>query len=176
MQCISPVGMHIYIRRLERFALRCGAPVVRNSLVAGVLGQMEERRIVLRAGLTLEQQLLTLVHELTHLIIHCHASPRINRTVCEYEAEAVEKWVCSALSTSRTADNDADLTEDLLASSVARVRWAADVILNAARDGTFSLTHRSLQSQSAVELDAAAGKEIVFNDELHGLSDFVRLA
>jgi IrrE N-terminal-like domain len=129
------------IRRLERFAELCGAPVVRNSLIAGVLGRLEERRIVLRAGLGLEQQLSTLVHELTHLIIHCHATPRIDRTVCEYEAEAVERWVADTLPSISRGEEDLDaaaLTEDLLASSVVRVRWAAQVIVQVLRGTAFT--------------------------------------
>jgi IrrE N-terminal-like domain len=176
MRCVS--SMHSYIRRLEEFAERCGAPVVRNSLVAGVLGQIEERRIVLRAGLTLEQQLLTLVHELTHLIIHCNASPRVNRTVCEYEAEAVERWVGAALKVGPSDEETLDaatMTEDLLACSVVRVRWASHVILKVARDSAFGLPSR-LQSQAAVEIDAPAREEVVLNDELHGVRNFIRLA
>src|ERR1700733_3498139 len=108
MRRVRVIGLHIYIGRLEQFAESCGVPVVRNSLVAGVLGQIEERRIVLRAGLTLEQQLLTLVHELTHLIIHCNANPRVDRTVCEYEAEAVERWVGAVLSAGPSAADGLD--------------------------------------------------------------------
>jgi hypothetical protein len=164
------------IRHLEQFAEGRGAPVVRNSLIAGVLGRVEERRIILRRGLSLKQQLATLVHELTHLMVHCNAKPPINRTVCEYEAEAVERWVCDALQ-SITADADLNattLTEDLLACSVVRVRWAAHMLLRVARDGA-SAAAQSLQPQSAVEIDAAAGKEVVFNNELHGVRNFIRL-
>ena len=177
MRCVKLVEVHRYVRRLERFAANCGVPVVRNSLVAGVLGQIEGRRIVLRTGLTLEQQLLTLVHELTHRIIHCNASPPLNRTVCEYEAEAVERWVGAALKVGPSAkdDLDADVTEDLLACSVARVRWASHVILQIARDSAFGLSAPDLQSQAAVEIDAAAGKEFVLNDELHGVCNLIRL-
>jgi hypothetical protein len=129
-------------------------------------GQIEDRRIVLRAGLTLEQQLLTLVHELTHRIVHCNTLPRVNRTVCEYEAEAVEKWVGAALKGGPSAgeDLDAAVTEDLLACSVTRVRWASHVILKVA-----------LQPQATVEFDAAAREEVVLNDELHGVGNFIRL-
>ncbi len=170
------MGLQTALERLEQFAAHCGAPVVRNSLVAGVLGRVEQRRIVIRKGLSLEQQLLTLVHELTHLIIHCHANPPINRTVCEYEAEAVERWVDEALH-SLSPDWDLDaatLTEDLLACSVVRVRRAAYVILNVARGGIFAA--HSLQAQAAIQIDASAGEEIIFNDELHGVRDFIRLA
>ena len=178
MRRVRVTGLHAYIGRLEQFAERCGVPVVRNSLVAGVLGQIEERRIVLRAGLTLEQQLLTLVHELTHLIVHCNALPRINRTVCEYEAEAVERWVGTALKVGVSAEEnlDAAMTEDLLACSVIRVRWVAHLLLKVARGSAFRPRRPCLQSQTAVELDASAREEIVLNDELHGVRDFIRLA
>jgi IrrE N-terminal-like domain len=172
------MDLRVPIGRLEEFAHRCGAPVVRNSLVAGVLGRVDARCIVLRAGLSLEQQLLTLVHELTHLILHYNVSPRIDRTVCEYEAEAVERWVGDALQSS-SADEDLDaaaLTDDLLACSVIRVRWASQVILRVARDGALPPFPGLLQPQAAVELDAATREEVVFNDELHGVRDFIRLA
>ena len=178
MRRVKSLELHAYLQRLERFAARCGVPVVRNSLVAGVLGQIEERRIVLRAGLSLEQQLLTLVHELTHRIAHCNSSAPVNRTVCEYEAEAVERWVGSALKMGPPADHaldEASLLEDLLACSVRRVRWASHVILNVATDNASGLTLECLQAQAAVEIDALAREEVVLNDELHGVRDFIRL-
>jgi hypothetical protein len=130
--------LRLYIDRLERFSMQCGASVIRNSLAGEVQGRVESRRIVLRSGLSLEQQLLTLAHELTHLIAHCNANPRLNRTVCEYEAEAVEKWLGVELKVSpyREAGLDvASLTDDLLADSVVRVRWVAATLLRVARDG-----------------------------------------
>jgi hypothetical protein len=164
--------LQLYLRRLERFSARCGAPVTRNLLTAGVIGRVEGPRIVLRSGLSLEQQLLTLAHELTHLMVHCNASPRLNRTICEYEAEAVERWVGAELGVAPYADDGVDVsgvTDDLLAASVARVRWAACTLLSAAR-GSAS------QAQATVELYATPGKEIVFDYELRGVRDFVRLA
>jgi hypothetical protein len=137
--------LRIYIDRLEKFSLCCGAAVVRNSLAGGVLGRLEERRIVLRSGLSLEQQVLTLTHELTHLIAHCNLSPRPNRTVCEYEAEAVERWVGAELKVPPYAEEGVDvssLTDDLLADSVVRVRWAAHTLLSAARDGAVAPAER----------------------------------
>ena len=47
-------------------ASRCFAP--RSS--PWVVGRMDENQIVLRSGLSQEQQLLTLVHELTHFLAH----------------------------------------------------------------------------------------------------------
>jgi hypothetical protein len=166
------------IDHLENFAAACGVPVVRNSLVAGVLGRVEEQRIVLRMGLSLEQELLTLVHELTHLIVHCHARPPIDRTVCEYEAEAVERWVGGVLQAISPADDagEAALTDDLLASSVVRVRFAAHTLVAVARGSLSVVGTKSLEAQPAVQVDATAGEEIVFDDELHGVRNFVRLA
>jgi hypothetical protein len=137
--------LRLYIDRLEQFSAHCGAAVIRNSLASGVLGRVEGRRIVLRSGLSLEQQVLTLAHELTHLIAHCNVSPRLNRTVCEYEAEAVERWVGAELKVSPYAEEGLDvssLTDDLLACSVARVRWAACTLVSAAREGASAAVER----------------------------------
>jgi hypothetical protein len=138
--------LRLYIDRLEQFSVHCGATVIRNSLVGGVLGRVEGRRIVLRSGLSLERQVLTLAHELTHLIAHCNVSPRLNRTVCEYEAEAVERWVGAELKVPPYAEEGLDfssLTDDLLAGSVVRVRWVARTLVSAARDGVSAAVERA---------------------------------
>ena len=138
--------LELYIDRLEQFSVHCGATVIRNSLVGGVLGRVDGRRIVLRSGLSLERQVLTLAHELTHLIAHCNVSPRLNRTVCEYEAEAVERWVGAELEVSPYAEEGLDvsaLTDDLLAGSVVRVRWVARTLVSAARDGVSAAVERA---------------------------------
>jgi len=168
----------LYLRRLERFCEGRGISVVRNSLVAGILGRVEERRIVLRAGLNLGQQLLTLSHELTHLMLHCNVLPRIDRTVCEYEAEAVERWVGAALEVAPHACESLDMatmTDGLLACSVVRVRWAAQVLLHVARDGGVAPFPQRLHPQAAVQVDTASGEEIILNNELHGMRDFFGL-
>jgi hypothetical protein len=167
-----------FIDRLEVFAERRGAPVIRGSLGAAVLGRAAKGRVVLRAGLSKQQQLLTLVHELTHLLVHCEATTRLNRTVCEYEAEAVEKWVGMQLGlpaygrehADSHGDPDGDpfgITDDLLKCSVVRVRWAARILLGAA------IGSERLQAQAAVEVDAPPGEEIVLDDELGGVGDFI---
>ena len=124
-----------YIRRLEHLSQRCGVPVVRIALHAQVMGRVEARRLVLRTGLTPEQQLLTLAHELTHLLVHCGSQPKIDRTICEYEAEAVEQWVGIVLRVPPYAEDTLTLdtvTDGLLDCSVKRVRRTARVLLNAA--------------------------------------------
>lgn len=142
--------LRLYLDRLEQFSAHCGATVIRDSLAGSVLGRVEGRRIVLRSGLSLEQQILTLAHELTHLMAHCDVRPRLNRTVCEYEAEAVERWVGAELKVSPYAEEGLDvgaLTDDLLAGSVVRVRWAARTLVSAARGGATAATaYRQLQA------------------------------
>jgi hypothetical protein len=150
------MSLQLYIERLEQFSARCGAPVIRDSLTAGVSGRVEERHIVLGLHLSPDQQVLTLVHELTHLIAHCHAIRRLNRTVCEYEAEAVERWVGIELGVRPYAAEVLDVasvTEDLLACSVARVRWAAVTLVSAARsDDAAAVNPPRLETQAAVEI------------------------
>lgn len=85
-----------FIDALEEFSARHGVAVFRTPLSPWVVGRMDENQIVLRRGLSEEQQLLTLVHELTHFLAHRPDAP-LNRTVCEYEAEAVEKLVAGQL-------------------------------------------------------------------------------
>jgi hypothetical protein len=139
------MSLELYIDRLEQFSVRCGARVIRSSLAGAVLGRVEQRRIIVRTGLSLEQQVLTLAHELTHLIAHCKATPQLNRTVCEYEAEAVERWVGAELKVAPYATERIDLscvTDDLLACSVVRVRWAACTIVIAARGGATAAPDR----------------------------------
>ncbi|HEX3397854.1 MAG TPA: ImmA/IrrE family metallo-endopeptidase, partial [Steroidobacteraceae bacterium] len=95
-----------------------------------VVGRIDARQIVLRSGLSKEQQLLTLIHELTHYLAHGEA--QLDRTVCEYEAEAVEKLVAGQLGLKDSTGMPIDLatvTDDLLACSVARVRHAARTLL-----------------------------------------------
>ena len=59
-----------FIDALEDFSARHGVAVFRTALSPWVVGQMDENQIVLRRGLSQEQQLLTLVHELTHFLAH----------------------------------------------------------------------------------------------------------
>lgn len=119
------------IDTLEEFCALQGVSVFRTSLSPWVVGRMDEKQIVLRRGLTQKQQLLTLIHELTHFLAH-KPEPQLNRTVCEYEAEAVERLVSGHLGLRDPAD-PIDLntvTDDLMAGSVARVRWVARTLLD----------------------------------------------
>jgi hypothetical protein len=122
------------IDALEEFSALQGVSVLRTRLSPWVVGRMDENQIVLRSGLSQEQQFLTLVHELTHFLAH-RPDAQLNRTVCEYEAEAVEKLVAGQLGLTdlTTAIELGNITDDLLACSVTRVRWVARTLTDAAR-------------------------------------------
>lgn len=119
------------IDALEEFCALQGVSVFRTSLSPWVVGRMDENQIVLRRGLSQQQQVLTLIHELTHFLAH-RPEPHLNRTVCEYEAEAVEKLVAGHLGLKGpgTAIDLNTVTDDLLACSVVRVRWVARTLLD----------------------------------------------
>jgi IrrE N-terminal-like domain len=150
------------IDALEEFSAQHGVSVFRTPLSPWVLGRMDENQIVLRCGLSKEQQLLTLIHELTHFLAH-RPDSQLNRTVCEYEAEAVERLVLGQLGLKElgAAIDLTTVTDDLLACSVARVRWVARILLAALQDVTPSahsvnpaphLAADRLQAQAAVEI------------------------
>jgi hypothetical protein len=124
-----------FIDRLEQFSALHGIAVFRTPLSPWVVGRMDDKQIVLRSGLSKERQLLTLLHELTHFLAHTDA--QLDRTVCEYEAEAVEKLVGGQLGLKDPMGLAIDLsevTDDLLACSVVRVRRVARTLLSAALD------------------------------------------
>jgi hypothetical protein len=103
-----------HIRSLEGYVERSGARLVRTTLPDWVHGRICCDLITLRAGLSPEQELLTLVHELVHWLAHRDACPGPYCTVFEYEAEAVEALVMTRLS-----------------ASVTRVNWASSRICGA---------------------------------------------
>jgi hypothetical protein len=135
-----------FIDALEEFSTLHGVSVFRTHLSPWVVGRMDENQIVLRSGLSKEQQLRTLVHELTHFLAH-RPEEQLNRTVCEYEAEAVEQLVAGQLGLKGlgAAIDLNTVTDDLLACSVARVRWVARALLTAVQQDR-------LQAQAAVEI------------------------
>ena len=119
-----------YIDALEEFSARQGVSVFRTPLSPWVVGRIDAKHVILRSGLSKEQQLLTLIHELTHFLAH-RPEELLDRTVCEYEAEAVEKLVAGELGLKNlgTPIDLATVTDDLLACSVTRVRWVAQTLL-----------------------------------------------
>jgi hypothetical protein len=119
-----------HIRSLERLAARHGARLTRGDLPESVHGSLAGGLITLHARLSPEQELLALLHELTHWLAHRAAGDGgccVSRTVYEYEAEAVEALVMSRLGFADLADAGAGTgeagvpTDGLLSSSVARV-------------------------------------------------------
>jgi hypothetical protein len=124
-----------FIDRLEEFSTLQGISVFRTPLSPWVVGRTQGRQVVLRSGLSKEAQLLTLIHELTHFLAH-RPEEQLNRTVCEYEAEAVEKLVGGQLGLKNlgAAIDPTTVTDDLLACSVSRVRRVARILLAAIQD------------------------------------------
>jgi hypothetical protein len=166
-----------HIRSLEVYAERGGARVVRTVLPDWVHGQISCDLIALRTGLSPEQELLTLVHELAHWLAHRGARTGPCCTVFEYEAEAVEALVMARLGLSRCAPDAAELgsdgpTDGLLSASVERVTWASSTLCAALGLET---ERPASEAQAAVHLEAAAGKEIVLEYEQHRVGDFLGL-
>jgi hypothetical protein len=124
-----------HIRSLESYVARSGAHLVRSPLPESVHGRVFCEFIMLRADLNPEQELLTLVHELTHWLTHRDLCLQHPCAVFEYEAEAVEAMVMARLglqSSSNQVDAEgASPTDDLLSASVKRVVWASSRICDA---------------------------------------------
>jgi hypothetical protein len=141
-----------FIDRLEEFSVLQGVAVFRTPLSPWVVGRTQGRQVVLRSGLSKEAQLMTLIHELTHFLAH-RPEAELDRTVCEYEAEAVEKLVFGQLGL-KDLGTEIDLTtvtDDLLACSVTRVRRVARTLLTALQDVNATAHDRS-EPQAAVEI------------------------
>jgi hypothetical protein len=123
------------LHALHSFARRNGASVRYAPLPDCIGGCLDRDQIVLRVGLAPEQELLTLAHELTHVIAHV-ASVRASthRTICEYEAEAVERLIAQRLGfgapefESFTGELP-PFTDGLLAASITRVCSVASTLL-----------------------------------------------
>jgi hypothetical protein len=151
-----------FIDRLEEFSTQQGVSVFRTPLSPWVVGRTQGRQVVLRSGLSKEAQLLTLIHELTHFLAHRPAE-QLDRTVCEYEAEAVEKLVGGQLGLKNwgAAIDPTTVTDDLLACSVSRVRRVARILLAAVQEvkppadcvkPAVRIAADRLQPQAAVEI------------------------
>ncbi|HWX35205.1 MAG TPA: ImmA/IrrE family metallo-endopeptidase [Steroidobacteraceae bacterium] len=164
------------IHALEAFIARSGASLRRTSLPDCVQAFVYRNLITLRAGLSPQQELVTLVHELTHWLAHREARCGMDCTLFEYEAEAVEALVMARLGLPHSrVDSELDPaspTDNLLAASVARVIWASGRICAAL--GVVAQTRVS-EAQTAIDLETAAGKEVVFEYEQHGMGDFLGL-
>src|SRR5271170_2123697 len=121
------------IQVLEAFIERGGARLKRSNLPACVHGRVYRDLITLRADLTPEQELVALVHELTHWLAHRGARRAVDCTLFEYEAEAVEALVMARLGLPHArfeyrAPFGLSPTDNLLSASVARVTFASAAI------------------------------------------------
>jgi hypothetical protein len=130
-----PAVISAHIRSLELYLRRSGAQVVRSNLPRSVQGRTLRDRIVLRHGLDPAEELLTLIHEITHWLAHRESSDSCaHRTVFEYEAEAVEALVMDYLGLQRpgsAAAMNESPTDDLLLASVRRVKSTSRRICDA---------------------------------------------
>ncbi len=114
---------------------------MRCKLPGSVQGRTLRDRIVLRADLDPEEELLTLVHEVTHWLAHREAEESsAHGTVFEYEAEAVEALVMDHLGMQRPqcatpAFENANPTDGLLLASVRRVNATSRRICDALESG-----------------------------------------
>ena len=122
-----------HIRSLESYVERSGARLVRSPLPECVDGRVFSDLIMLRADLNPQQELLTLVHELTHWLTHRDPCLQHPCAVFEYEAEAVEALVMArlGLQSNQNAAAGDDPTDGLLSASVKRVVWASSRICDA---------------------------------------------
>lgn len=172
-----------YVRSLERFAERLGVHVERCALPSRIHGRTRVDHIALAPQLTEEDELAALIHELAHWLVH---RPRLSPvrsavevTLYEYEAEAVEALVLGRLGVTDPkcalpvplGSFEEDPTAGLLAASVGRVRIAATRLT-----GVLECSGFDSESQPAVDLDAAAGEEVILENEAHRMGDFFRLA
>lgn len=177
-----------HLDTLRRYAERSGAYIARAPLPSCVLGHTCRERIRLRPDLTPEQELATLIHELAHWLAHRPGGSSLECTLYEYEAEAVETLVFERLGARAglCAADPLELfyehpTDGLLAASVSRVRFANERLCEALEldgGGTTRLEpapQALLEPQAPIDVDAAAGEEVVLEDEAHGVRDFFRL-
>jgi len=165
------------IHLLETHIERSGAHLLRSNLPPCVHGRICRDLITLRRGLSPQQELVALVHELAHWLAHREARSPMDCTLYEYEAEAVEALVMARLGLPHPrldcgVSYRSSPTDDLLAASVARVTSASARIcavlgLHAEVPGS--------KAQPAIDLDTAAGKEFVFEYEQYGMGDFLGL-
>lgn len=154
---------------------------MRTTLPESVQGRVVRNQIALRADLDPEQQLLTLVHELTHWLAHREADPHAHCAHCtiyEYEAEAVEALVMARLgipcpTRDLTPPGGGSPTDGLLFASVTRVISASARICQALGLEPLGCP---LEPQAAVHVETAAREEIVFEDEQHGVRNLLGFA
>jgi IrrE N-terminal-like domain len=164
------------IQLLEAFIERSGVRVQRSNLPSCVHGRICRDQITLRLDLSPEQELITLVHELAHWLAHRDAHRAIDCTLFEYEAEAVEALVMARLGLPHSRFECGAYqflpTDNLLSVSVARATAASARICAALG---LAAQMPGSEAQAPIDLEAAPGKEIVFEYEQYGMGDFLGL-
>jgi hypothetical protein len=161
-----------HICSLEAYVERSGGRLVRAALPDAVHGGIFRNLITLHADLNPQQQLSALVHELAHWLAHRDGPPHAHgaqSTIFEYEAEAVEALVMARLGLPGPECSSGQLeasapTDDLLSSSVKRVRWVTRRICQAL----------GLEPQPPVHFETAPGKEVVLENKQHGAGNLFR--
>ncbi|MGA8708430.1 MAG: ImmA/IrrE family metallo-endopeptidase [Steroidobacteraceae bacterium] len=155
-----------HIHALETFARGRGLRLCRMALPDCLHGRQGGDQIVLRSGLSPDEELRVLVHELTHWLVHRERALAFHRTIFEYEAEAVEALVMAQLGLPAAEP----CAEELLSHSVRRVASARNQIC-----AVLGLDDAvSSEPQSAVEIDAPAREELVLEDEEYRVRDLLR--
>ena len=170
-------SIHSHILSLEAYVARNGARVQRSSLPDCVQGRVFCDLITVGTGLNPQQELVALVHEVAHWLVHRDPSAGRDCTLFEYEAEAVETLVMARLGLpiprrDRNVFGLGDPTDNLLSASVARVLRAKTRICDALGVET---DLPPSEPQAAVNLEATTGKEVVFEYEQYGMGDFLGL-
>ena len=162
-------SVDVLIQCLEAFAGRAGAQVLRSTLPDRVHGRVCSDRILVGHGLSPQEELAVLVHELAHWLVHRDPRPGVDCTLFEYEAEAVEALVMGRLG---LAAGSSTPTDRLLSASAARVRSAKTRICDALGIAADAGTS---EAQAPVDLQASPGEEVVFEYERYGMGDFLGL-
>jgi len=165
----------LHIQSLEAYLEHSGGRLMRCPLPDCVHGRVFHGLITLRAGLSAEQELSVLVHELAHWLEHSDPNIALPPAVCEYEAEAVEQIVLSRLGLAppellMDEFGQHSPTDGLLPASIVRVRSASSRIC-----GALGLEPRrpGSEPQAPVHFEAAPGEEIILEYEQYGMGDLL---
>ena len=127
-----------YLERLKQFVQSHDIKLEYASLNS-VEGFAGKGRIVVRQDLEPGEEFSTMVHELSHALLHVHDGVPEAKTVRETEAEAIAYIVCEAVGLqTNTASSDyialCKGSKDTLAKSLQRIQETAGVIIDGLKD------------------------------------------
>jgi len=128
-----------YLAKLKRSVQSQGIKLEYADM-RSVEGFAQAGRIVLREGLEPGEEFSTLVHELSHSLLHQHdREKQPTKTVRETEAEAIAYIVCEAIGLeTKTASSDYialyEGKKDTLAESLQRIQQTASMIIEGITD------------------------------------------